>query len=555
MVLPEEYDVDINGNKSKGTVFNEIHTHGLIKWWNVTLKDKTPEWAAKITGISAEQIRRVATEYGKAAPHAISWVGGGVSMQPRGGYSSMMCHALNGLVGSVDNVGGTLKANKEYTIKFPSDKDFVDDIAKKGKSHKKIDHRGRKDFPAITSGKPGSSVISNNAAEGILNEDPNEIKVLIGYMHNFAFSCTGAERWERALSKIPFSVHLTTNAAESSMFADILLPACTSSFEKWGYVKTHGNGYRHVTLLQPVIDRIWDVKIDETEVPWMIAEKLAERGFDNLLNHYKEYIDPETGLAPTNEKEFGLYALKYATQKLWNPEKYNGGDKINGWKELQERGVWNSDPYPYKKRWGAMKTKTKKFEFYSETLKAALESHAEKYNTDVDDIMEICNYQARGDIAFMPHYEEPYVKDDPKEYPFAFVDFKSRFNREGRSANSSWYYDMKGYDPGDEAHADVARINPKDAIPLGIKNGDKIKISSSSGSLECIAKLWEGTRPGTVSKCFGQGHWAYGNLASEEFGKKARGGNNNDVLLVDYDRMSGATSRHGGFTRVKIDII
>ncbi len=66
-------------------------------------------------------------------------------------------------------------------------------------------------------------------------------------------------------------------------------------YEKWGYVKSIGNGYRHVTLLEPVIEPVWDVRIDETEIPWLIAEKLAERGIDNLLRHYKEYKDPETG--------------------------------------------------------------------------------------------------------------------------------------------------------------------------------------------------------------------------------------------------------------------
>ena len=70
-------------------------------------------------------------------------------------------------------------------------------------------------------------------------------------------------------------------------------------------------------------------------------------------------------------------------------------------------GVWNSDPYPFRKRWGAMKTETGMFEFYSETLKKALEGHAEKHETTVDDILETCNYQARGEVAFVPHAEEP----------------------------------------------------------------------------------------------------------------------------------------------------
>jgi anaerobic selenocysteine-containing dehydrogenase len=118
-------------NVSEGE-FEEKYTHGLIKWWNLELKDKTPEWAAERTGLPADQIRRVAVGYGKAAPHAISWVGGGPVMQVRGGYNSMATHALNGLVGSVDNHGGTLKANKEYTKSFPSEKDFLDDIAKAG---------------------------------------------------------------------------------------------------------------------------------------------------------------------------------------------------------------------------------------------------------------------------------------------------------------------------------------------------------------------------------------------------------------------------------------
>jgi anaerobic selenocysteine-containing dehydrogenase len=543
----------IPGQTVDEETFEEIHTHGIVKYWNLELNDKTAEWASERTGLPVEQIKRVAIGYGKAAPHAISWLGGGPCMQVRGAYTSMAVHALNGIVGAVDNVGGTLVSNKEYTSKFPNPDDFLDEIATKGKKHEKIDQRGRKEFPAINSGKPGSGVITNNAADGIINEDPNDIKVAIAYMNNFAFSCPQPERWERALSKIPFVVHLTTNASEFSWFSDIILPNTHHMFEKWGYVKSIANGYRHVTIMQPIIKPVWDYKIDESEVPWLIAEKLAERGFDNLLRHYKEYKDPETGKVPTNEKEFALYALKYATQNLWDPVKHKGGDKFKGWEDFLKVGVWNSDPYPYRKRWGNMsKTKTKKFEFYSETLRAALEKHAENHSTTVDDILETCNYQARGEKAFIPHYEESYILGDEKDYPFIHVDHKSRLNREGRSANCTWYYDFKDLDPGDVAWDDVAKINPIDAKKTGVKDGDQIKLISPTGSLICTAKLWEGVRPGTIAKCYGQGHWTYGRIASKEFGKVPRGGNNNDIIPAQYDRLSGSTAYYG-LTRLKLE--
>ena len=108
---------------------------------------------------SPEQIKRVAVGYGRAAPRAISWLGGGPCMQARGAYAAMAVHALNGIVGAADNLGGTLKSNKEYTTKFPKPDDFMDDIAKAGKKHKKIDHRGRLEFPSLNK-KPGGGVVT-----------------------------------------------------------------------------------------------------------------------------------------------------------------------------------------------------------------------------------------------------------------------------------------------------------------------------------------------------------------------------------------------------------
>ncbi len=64
----------IPGRMVKEEDFEEKHTNGLVKWWNLELKDKTPGWAAERTGLPIDQITKVARGLGKAAPHAICWL-------------------------------------------------------------------------------------------------------------------------------------------------------------------------------------------------------------------------------------------------------------------------------------------------------------------------------------------------------------------------------------------------------------------------------------------------------------------------------------------------
>jgi len=536
------------------TAFEEKHTHGLVKWWNLELKDKTPQWAEGVTLVPGDQIIRVARGMGKAAPHVTVWMGPGASMHVRGGYAAMAVHALNGLLGSIDNQGGPLATAKIPVAKIPKFEKYQDDLAKKHSKMQKIDQRGYKEFPALNKGKSGGGVVTNNTANALLAKDPYEIKVGIGYMNNFAFSCTGADRWEKALEQLPFFAHITTHASETTQFADIVLPAAITMFEKLGYVKTKANRYATATLILPVVKPLWDARMDETEVVWDLAVKLKEKGFPNLHDYLRnEFRDPETGNMPNNGLEFTEYNLKIQTAPLWDGKKDVGGDKINGWKEFVKRGMWNSSPYKFKARWGKFKTKTKKFEFYSETLKEALAKHADKHKTTIDDVLQACKYEARGEMAFVPHYETPFRHGDETEYPFTFIDYKSKLNREGRSQNCTWFQEFKHVDVGDVGWEDVLKINPADARKLGIGDGDTLRVTSTVNSIVVKAKLWEGVRPGTVTKAYGQGHWAYGNVAAADYQRAMpRGGNNNLLMPDDYERLSGSTARNGGFTRVKI---
>jgi anaerobic selenocysteine-containing dehydrogenase len=545
----------VAGKAVDEAAFAEKETHGLVKWWNIELKDRTPAWAEKECLIPVEQIERAARAMGKAAPKVAVWMGPGVAMNPRGTYAAMAVHALNGLLGSIDVEGGTLQSSSVPIAAFPKSDAYVDEIAKGYSKHKKIDGRGEKNMPAMMNARPGSGVVTNNIANAML-KDPGAVKVLISSWSNFSFSCTDPDRWNRALAKVPFFVHMVTNASEMTQFADIVLPATFNSSEGLSIITNMGNLHGYATIQQPAGKRLWDVKQEETEVMWLLAAKLKAKGFANLFDYYsKEFKDPETGKTPTNEKEFGEIAAKITSATLWKPKEALKGDApINGWADFRKKGMFNGAKYSFKKGWGGkFATASKKFEFYSETAKKGLAEHAKKYETTIDDILAVSGYTARGEQAFVPHYEPPKRHGSVADYPFTFIDYKSRLNREGRSQNLPWYQEFKKVDAGDVSWDDVLKMNPADGAKLGLKTGDSIKVTSMAGTITTKLKLWEGVRPGTVAKCYGQGHWAYGRVAARDYARaQPRGGNNNEILVDDYDRLSGATARNGGFTGVKI---
>ena len=544
----------IAGKTVKPEAFKENNTLGLVTYWNEEAKDWTPEKAGKECRLDPEQIRRVARTLGKAAPNVIVWMGPGVCMNPRGTYSAMVVHALNGILGSVDNVGGTHDPVKALTGKYPSMDKYVDELAKTHGKGKKIDGRGDKDMPAAMKAKLGSGVVTNNIANYML-EHPDFIKVMISSWTNTPFAASDGKRWEKALSNVPFFVHMVPFPSEMTLCADIVLPSTFNAAEGMGAVTGFGSMHAWTSLQQPTCDRIWDVKQEENEVTWLLAEKLAKKGWPALLNYYaNEFADPETGAKPTNEKEFQLITTKIASAPCWlHGSKPIPGDQINGWEDFRQRGMHNSAPQTYKKHWGCkFPTPSGKFEFVSGDLKKVLETHAAKYNSTPDQILELCNYQARGIKGWMPHYEAPLRHGDQQQFPFLFIDHKSRLNREGRSANLPWMQEFKKCDAGDRSWGDVLKINPIDAKALGLKDNDLVEISSPVGTIVTEVKLWEGVGPGTVAKAYGQGHWAYGQIAAKEYGKTPRGGNNNEILVDDYDRLSGTSCRNGGYTRVSI---
>ncbi len=542
--------------------FNEVHTNGVVKWWNIELKDRTPEWAEPICGVPAAQIRRVVADMVAAAPYVVVMMGGGSNMQTRGAYSGIGVHALSGLLGSNDHEGGVITGRSPKRGSVPSPADYQDDLARKHSSMQKIDQRGYKNLPALKDGKSGGGVVANRMADAILSEDPYELKVVLAYWNNFAYANPGTQRWEDALSKLDFLAHAVTMYSEMSHFADVLLPATYHLGEQMSMLGQKGHTYTHYWVSQRFIEPVYDVKNPETELMWMLGEALAERGFDNFHRYLRdEFTDPETGQSPTNGLEFEEYYNKLRSRPIWDPAEYDAqgqhGDRFNGWQEYLDAGVWNSGDYNYQGLWSNMPTVTGKFEFYSETLKKALQGHADKYNTDIDDIMRTCNYpESTGEKAFVAHYTSSAVSGDAAEYPFYFIDAKKLQAREGRSANTGYFQEFSDSDQGDIKWGDCIKMNPDDAARLGLQDGEQVRVISTSSTEVTTLKTWIALRPGTVQKNFGQGHWAFGHNAAKVFttstGQVARGANNNSIMPAEFERLSGSNSYYGS-CRVRIE--
>ena len=536
--------------------FQERFTRGVCTWWNEELFDKTPEWAETETGVPASAIVQMARMFAGAGQHAVSWISPGVAMSARGLYSGMACYALNGLVGSVGAEGGVLAFPSLPVEKLPSTEPYRDEVARRACSQPRVDVPQRVDFLCAKAGRAHRAPVTNLIPEAI---EGGRVDTLVAYWCNFPFSCTGAKRWERALEKLPFLVHVTTHISEMSQFADIVLPACHHLFETWGFARCRQNMRSSVVLEQPCVEAFGESRNDEAGLAFALAEKLADRGFPAVLHYYqRDCADPCTGAAPASGDELAEYALKAMTAPFWRPGGAgDAGVSERAWRDFLAKGFWETDPVRGRQKGEApssLSTPTGRFEFESGALRRAFEEHARRFGLDPEGAAASLGYGARGRKSLVPHYESPVRKGSESEFPFVFSQHRSIVNLEGRSANAPLYHKLKRLDPGDEPGDDVVKIHPTDMERLGLRSGDMVRMSSPEGSIVVRAKAWNGTRPGVVVKCYGQGHWAYGHVAARDLEQGIpRGGNNNEIIPVEWERASGATARHGGLTRVRIE--
>jgi anaerobic selenocysteine-containing dehydrogenase len=483
----------------------------------LVLKEYSPKQVSSLTGVPEEIIIQLAKEFSTHLP-GIVISGRGMGMQTNGTYSQMAIDSLNALVGSIDSPGGLLLQRKPPFQKWPALQ--KDDIAQKGLSTPRIDGAGM--IPFLFAEELPSAL-----PERIEKGEPYPVDTLLLYYTNPLFSLPEPEKLRKTLEKIPFVVSFSPFMDETTTLSDLVLPDGTY-FERWQDDGVEpGSGFPMFGLRSPAMDHpLYDTR-NTGEVIIHIA-----KGIGGSVGKSFPWKNFQEGLKDSVK---GVFAAKRGSIQAKDFDEF--------WNTLIERGGWWDPHYPFGDWKRNFNTPSGKFEFFSLAMEHGLKEISKRSQKDVGHILGELKVEARGDKAFLPHFEKPRWIGEEKEYPFHLINYKLMTMAEGRGANQPYLQEIIGphlYERWDS----WVEINPETAKSLGIKDGDPIWVESPAGKLKSRARLFPGTHPKCIHIPYGQGHTAYGRWA------KGRGINPNDLLVREYDYLGGFVAYSS--TRVKV---
>ncbi|MBI3950088.1 MAG: molybdopterin-dependent oxidoreductase [Acidobacteria bacterium] len=530
--------------------FVSAHTFGFDDWTDargeqhigfktLVLRDYRPEVVSEITGIPVDTIIKLAKEFAANRP-AIAIGDVGATEHTNGAYNAMAIHSLNALVGSIETRGGVL-LEPDLPLKAwpPVSRDAA---AENGLAKQRIDGAGTERFPLASNVPPALS-------GAVLSQSPYPVNALFLYKSNPLFSAPNIQSFRRALATIPLVVSFSSFLDESTEYADLILPDHTY-LEKWQDAPAAPiSGIPTLGITQPVVEPLYDtmhtgdaiLKITQA-IGGTVAEAFPWKDFkEALVASTQGLFDAQHGALFSDPFE-EAHARALQERGWWVP----AADSFEGfWNELVNKGGWWELLHPYGTLGAAFKTPSGKFEFYSQRLKETLETIAQQKGSQgtVEQVLEALRIEARGDLAYLPHYEPPRWQGDEKKYPFHLHHYKPAVLSSEVSANLPWLQELVG--PHVHMKWDSwVEINPDAVKELGVADGDWVWVESSQGKLLTRAKLYPGTMPQVVNIPSGLGHTALGRWA------KDRGVNPNEILGEDYDRLSGRPAWYG--TRVKV---
>jgi len=300
-------------------------------------------------------------------------------------------------------------------------------------------------------GKPYTLLEPMDFCDAVEKGTPFPVRAAWFMIDNFAQQMSDRNRVIAAIKKLDFVVVSDYVLSATADLADVVLPACTY-LEKTDLLSSN-NFY--LQYMPKIIDPLFESKSD-LDAMRLVAEKMGVgQYFDQTPEEYLKQI-MKIGKADADPTVLGLT-----------------------WEQLTSEAVHlNTDPLPYVPFFNKQfPTKSGKIEFYVEML--------------VPYDQELCDHKAP--IEAWP--TNPLYK----RFPLVFLSTHTKFRTHSQYVNLPWLKEINNGGNG------FLEINPRDASPRGIADGDIVRIFNDRGEMKVRARLTESMKPGVVN-CY-QGGW------------------------------------------------
>jgi len=306
------------------------------------------------------------------------------------------------------------------------------------------------------------SKMMRTISEWTLKNTP--IDTYFSYLSNPAYSdpeCDKSAALLKDEKTTPFLVVMDTHITETAMLADLVLPA-TTYLEGWGVEPAPSlDGTPLLNLRQPVVSLLSPA--EALRSPFFDAGKLTDHTF-LPLGEAKEVgnvcLKLARNLGGAIERKLPYKDTQDYTSKMISSLLNKGVS----FQSLKQKGFW-------------MSKKNKAIAQDPPTIKG----------------------QPR-----LPDYRPIHSQESKKPNQFILTPFKTNLGTKGME-NSKWAREI--------FHENRLWLNKQKATQLGIKNGDRVRVSSSVGSVILHVLTTNRIHPESVALAEGLGHTAFGSMA------------------------------------------
>ncbi len=487
------------------------------------LSQYTPEWAEKISGVSASKIKSLAMEFAKTKPAVVISYRGAVAHY-NGNDTERAIQMLAAITGNIDNPGGRCRGvgPKWKYPKGPKD-------IPKGKKLKIVD--GFKNQAAIP-----SHHMSHHVLKMIKDGSHGRPDIYMWYCYTPVYAngdCTENIKVLKDEKMIPYTVCVSPFYDESAALADLILPDATY-LERWDWEDmVSPKQIPEFYIRQPLVKPLGESR-DFADVCCDLAKRL---GFPLGFDSKEEFVKKSCEKTPEIKKVGGFEYMK--KHGVWHDPKakpkYFSYKKEVKEKDLKGKGIifdkatgvyWNwkkskakNEEEANKKGYAHTKNGYKGYVGQKIANKVYKGFKPDKLNKS--GYFELySNLMKEKGFGPLPTYMSIPEHEKMKSDELILTTYKVAVHIHARSANCKWLTELY--------HDNPALINSKTAAAFGVKTGDKVKIKSDVGEIVTNVRIIEGIIPGVISISHHLGHWEYGRYAS---GKKAPMGDGKDSDL------------------------